>query len=102
MSKVWKTKFGLRRVRQDAPTLEEAIFAARGLTGNVPEQAEIAASLMGLRVEDVMPEVLKSSARNKGLTVVGLRRRDAPPRAVIVERRTSRRSASNRPFGSPS
>jgi len=102
MSKVWKTKFGLRRVRHDAPTLEEAIFAARGLTDNLPEQAEIAASLMGLRIEDVMPEVIKFSARNKALTVVGLRRRDAPPRAVVVERRTSRRSPSNRPFGTPS
>jgi len=102
MSKVWKTKFGLRRVRQDAPTLEEAIFAARGLTGNLPEQAEIAASLMGLRIEDVMPEVLKFSARTKALTVVGIRRKDAAPRAVVVERRTSRRPASHRPFGSPS
>ena len=102
MSKVWKTKFGLRRVRHDAPTLEEAIFAARGLTGNLTEQAEIAAALMGLRIEDVMPEVLKFSARNKALTVVGLRRKDAPPRAVVVERRTSRRPASSRPFGSPS
>jgi hypothetical protein len=102
MSKVWKTKFGLRRVRQDAPTLEEAIFAARGLTGNLTEQAEIAAALMGLRIEDVMPEVIKFSARNKALTVVGLRRKDAPPRAVVVERRTSRRPASSRPFGSPS
>lgn len=102
MSKVWKTKFGLRRVRHDAPTLEEAIFAARGLTGNLTEQAEIAAALMGLRTEDVMPEVLKFSARNKALTVVGLRRKDAAPRAVVVERRTSRRPASSRPFGSPS
>jgi hypothetical protein len=103
MSKVWKTKFGLRRVRHDAPTLEEAIFAARGLTGNLTEQAEIAAALMGLRIEDVMPEVIKFSARNKALTVVGLRRnKDAPPRAVVVERRTSRRPPSSRPFGSPS
>jgi hypothetical protein len=103
MSKVWKTKFGLRRVRHDAPTLEEAIFAARGLTGNLTEQAEIAAALMGLPIEDVMPEVIKLNARNKALTVVGLRRnKDAAPRAVVVERRTSRRPASSRPFGSPS
>jgi hypothetical protein len=102
MSKVWKTKFGLRRVRQDVPTLEEAIFAARGLTGNLPEQAEIAASLMGLRIEDVMPEVIKFSARHKSLTIIGLRRKDAAPRAVVVERRTSRRPASTRPFGSAS
>jgi hypothetical protein len=50
-----------------------------------------------------MPEVIKFSARNKALTVVGLRRhKDAAPRAVVVERRTSRRPASSRPFGSPS
>ena len=44
MSTTWKTKYGPRRVRNDPPTLEEAIFAARGLTEDVQEQVEIAAT----------------------------------------------------------
>ena len=46
MSEVWKTKYGSRRVRHDPPTLEEAIFAARGITDEIEGQAEIAASLL--------------------------------------------------------
>jgi hypothetical protein len=46
MSEVWNTKFGRRRVRHDPPTLQEAIVAASGLTDNLQEQVEIAASLM--------------------------------------------------------
>ena len=43
--KAWKTKYGPRRVRQELPTLEEAIFAAQGLSDDLDEQAAIAASL---------------------------------------------------------
>jgi hypothetical protein len=32
MSEDWQTKYGTRRVRRDPPTLEEAIFAAIGIT----------------------------------------------------------------------
>ena len=49
----WNTKYGPRRVRHDAPTLEEAIAAARDLSDELNEQAEIAASLMGLPYEEV-------------------------------------------------
>ncbi|HLN08718.1 MAG TPA: hypothetical protein VK281_07150, partial [Xanthobacteraceae bacterium] len=63
MSTVWKTKYGLRRVKRDAPTVAEAIFAARGLTDSPKEQAEIAASLMGLPVEQVTVEVMKLGAQ---------------------------------------
>ena len=38
MSEIWKTKYGPRRVRQEAPTLDEAIFAAKGLTDDAQEQ----------------------------------------------------------------
>ena len=48
MSEVWKTKYGPRRVRRDPPTVTEAVAAARGLTDDVQEQIEIAASLMDL------------------------------------------------------
>ena len=51
MATVWKTKYGTRRVRHDPPTLKEAIIAARGLTDELQQQAEIAAALMDLPVE---------------------------------------------------
>ena len=48
MSEDWNTKYGTRRVRRDPPTLEEAIFAAVGITDDQEAQAEIASALMGL------------------------------------------------------
>src|ERR1700736_5973832 len=48
MTKAWKTKYGPRRVRRDPPTLDEAIFAAQGLTDDPQAQVEIAASLLGV------------------------------------------------------
>ena len=51
MSEDWNTKYGPRRVRRDPPTLDEAIFAAIGITDDQHAQAEIAASLMGLPIE---------------------------------------------------
>jgi len=49
----WKTKYGPRRVRHEAPTLEEAIAAAQGLSAELDQQAEIAAALMGLPYDEV-------------------------------------------------
>ena len=60
MSEDWNTKYGRRRVRRDPPTLDEAIFAAIGITDDQEAQAEIAASLMGLPVESVQAEVKKA------------------------------------------
>jgi len=62
MSQDWNTKYGSRRVRRDPPTLEEAIFAAAGITEDQSEQAEIAASLMGMPIETVIAEVRKAGA----------------------------------------
>ncbi len=59
MSTTWKTKYGPRRVRHDPPTLEEAIFAARGLTDDVQEQVEIAAGLMELPPDEVRAALAK-------------------------------------------
>ena len=61
MSEDWKTKYGTRRVRRDPPTLEEAIFAAVGITEDHEQQAEIAAALMGMPIEPVLAEVKKTS-----------------------------------------
>ena len=52
MTTTWKTKYGPRRVKHDPPTLEEAIFAARGLTDDVDAQVEIAAGLMEAEPDD--------------------------------------------------
>ena len=62
MSEDWNTKYGTRRVRRDPPTLDEAIFAAIGITDDQEAQAEIAASLMGLPIESVPAEVKKVGA----------------------------------------
>ena len=42
MSEDWNTKYGTRRVRRDPPTLEEAIFAAVGITDDQQQQAGLA------------------------------------------------------------
>lgn len=98
MSKAWNTKYGPRRVRVEPPTLEEAIFAARGLTDDPHQQAEIAASLMDMPLEKVRVAVLKSSQR-KDINRVTYTRRGGAERAVVVERKVSRRPGSYRPLG---
>ena len=59
MSEDWNTKYGPRRVRRDPPTLDEAIFAAVGITDDHEQQAEIAAALMGMPYDTVLAEVKK-------------------------------------------
>lgn len=84
----WNTKYGSRRVRREPPTLQEAIFAAKGLTDSLQAQAEIAAELMGLPVESVRPEVLKSAHdRGRPTRTISI---DRGARAVVVERVTRR------------
>jgi hypothetical protein len=99
MSTVWNTKYGLRRVKEAAPTLAEAIFAAKGLVDDVEGQAEIAASLMGLPIEEVKAEILKAARRNVRLTEVSSFRRGAQ-RTVVVEHRAPRRINMQRRLGS--
>src|ERR1700686_5300911 len=91
MSGVWKTKYGPRRVRHDPPTLAEAVAAARGLTDDVQQQVEIAASLMDLPPEQVRPEVLKAGSPRKAVNTVAFVGRPGAPRTVVVERKPSRR-----------
>ncbi len=92
MSEDWNTKYGPRRVRRDPPTLEEAIFAASGITDDVQAQAEIASALMGLPLDQVLPEVKKASrvaARTNTRVITA--DQGTQQRAVVVERRTVRR-----------
>ncbi|HET7490966.1 MAG TPA: hypothetical protein VFK01_03730 [Bradyrhizobium sp.] len=99
MSQDWNTKYGPRRVRRDPPTLEEAIFAASGITDDQNEQAEIAAALMGLPIESVAAEVKKagrSLARASTRVIAG---EQGAQRSVVVERRVVRRFGNDKRTG---
>ena len=101
MSEDWNTKYGPRRVRRDPPTLEEAIFAASGITDDVQAQAEIASSLMGLPYDEVLAEVKKTarvSARTGTATRV-IAGEQGAQRSVVVERRVVRRFAIDKRTG---
>jgi hypothetical protein len=89
MTDVWETKDGMRRVRRDPPTTEEAVVAAQGLTDDVKEQVEIVASLMEISVDDARRVVMRMGQR-KDVNHVTVTGRVGTPRAVVVERRTSR------------
>jgi len=90
--KTWKTKYGPRRVRNDAPTLNEAIAAAQGLSDNIDEQAEIAASLMGVSREEARAELLKLAPPRKDVVkTIAFTGPASAPRTVVVERKPSRR-----------
>jgi hypothetical protein len=99
MSQDWNTKYGPRRVRRDPPTLEEAIFAAAGITEDLSEQAEIAASLMGMPIETVTAEVKKTSrvqARSATRVIAG---EQGAQRSIVVERRVVRRFGNDKRTG---
>ena len=65
MAATWKTKWGVRRVRRDTPTIEEALIAAESLANDPAQRAEIAASLMGMPVEEVKVLAAKQAARTR-------------------------------------
>ncbi|MET0677579.1 MAG: hypothetical protein ABW175_17425 [Bradyrhizobium sp.] len=99
MSEDWNTKYGTRRVRRDPPTLEEAIFAAVGITDDHQQQAEIAAALMGMPFEEVLAEVKRTSrtmARSATRIIAG---EQGAQRAVVVERRVVRRFGNDKRTG---
>jgi hypothetical protein len=88
----WITKHGTRRVRNDAPTLDQAIVAAQGLTDNLSEQAEIAAALMGLPLDEVRAALVKMGpAPKEPVQTVAFAGPASAPRTVVVERKPSRR-----------
>jgi hypothetical protein len=99
MSEDWITKYGSRRVRRDPPTLDEAIFAAIGITDDQAAQAEIAASLMGLPIEAVQAEVRKAgrlSARSSTRVIAG---EQGAQRSIVVERRVVRKFGNDKRTG---
>ena len=89
--KVWNTKYGPRRVKQALPTLQEAVFAAKGITDDIKSQIEIAAELVGMTPEEVRPEVMKSSHTDLRQTA-GTARDPGSARTFVVEKRIVRRA----------
>ena len=98
-SPTWNTKYGPRRVRHDPPTLEEAIFAARGLTDDVEEQVAIAAGLMEIPEDEVRAALRKSPPPRKPAATVAFTNRGGLHRSVVVEHKPSRRLASRPAVG---
>ena len=94
MSQDWITKYGPRRVRRDPPTLDEAIFAAIGITDDQQQQAEIAAALMRLPFDEVLAEVKKQSRANARATTRVIAGEQGAQRSVVVERPWSDDSAT--------
>jgi|SRR6476661_7822422 hypothetical protein len=89
MSVTWMTKYGARRVKVELPTLEDALFAAEGLTDDARQQINIAAALMQLPEDQVRAEAerLRKTRASRPQIVRGGRSHAA----VVVERRAPRR-----------
>jgi hypothetical protein len=87
-------------VRRDPPTLEEAIFAAIGITDDQEAQAEIAAALMGLPYEEVLAEVKKAArpvlGRSTTRVIAG---EQGAQRSIVVERRVVRKFGNDKRTG---
>jgi len=88
MDEVWETRDGLRRVRCDPPTLDDAVLAAQGLTDDLESQIEIVAALMSVPAEEARRAVLQTRRSDSRLTISG---RGGIVRAVVVERKSPRR-----------
>lgn len=90
MSVTWNTKWGVRRVRVEPPTVEEALIAAEGLSGDPLQQVQITADLMSLPVEEVKPAIdaiLKQRVR-RPRTIQPSQSRGG---TVVVERKVQRK-----------
>ena len=100
MSTTWVTKYGVRRVRVELPTLEDALFAAEGLTPDTTEQINIAAALMQLPVEKARAEaerILKNRPASQPTVRETIRGGRRPASRVVVERRSPRRIQRDSP-----
>ena len=91
MGAVWKTKYGMRRVRVDLPTLEEALYAAQGLTPDLGEQLNIAAELMDLPIEQVRAEAQRLGKRRARTSTLSGNGRTFG--VTVVQRRSQRRAS---------
>lgn len=94
------------RVRHDPPTIEEALYAAEGLTDEVDHQVFIAAQLMGASEDEVRKHVKPRTAvrrpqidrqfdrferpMERSNDQVYVSHRNGADRAVVVERKSAR------------
>lgn len=73
------------RVKNEPPTLEEAMAAAAGMSEEPAQQLEIAASLLGLSLDAETTRAL-NAARPRG-NVVDISTRGGASRTVVVEKK---------------
>ena len=98
MSEDWNTKYGPRRVRRDPPTLDEAIFAAIGITDDraagryrgVPHGHAL--RRRARRSEEAEPRIRASATR----VIAG---EQGAQRSIVVERRVVRRFGNDKRTG---
>lgn len=100
MGRVWMTKYGARSVRHEPPTLEEALSAAQDLTSDPDQKLQIAASLLGLPLDQIAGEaerIIARRAKTPEVVVIGDGRK-----TVIVERKAARQWPRNSMPSQPS
>ncbi|MFO1061280.1 MAG: hypothetical protein U1E53_30475 [Dongiaceae bacterium] len=85
------------RTRHEPPTLDEAIFAAQGLSDEIAAQIEITASLTGLAPDEVRSQVLERAALRRVEHHTVVTRRAGMAQRVVVERKPTRRLIPPRP-----
>jgi hypothetical protein len=85
------------RARHEPPTIREAIAAAEAMTSDREQQAEFAAGLMGIPVEEVRPYLKPAGSVRRGrLTTIGGASSQAGRQGVVVVERKIRRTMSLR------
>jgi hypothetical protein len=95
-AKAWNTKYGLRRVRQEDATIEEALAAAECMSDDRETQIELASQLMGLPQEEIRAALRKRAPVRKPIAVKSITLASGPaarPRMVVVETKRPRRAA---------
>ena len=73
------------KVRHEPPTLEEAIYAAQGVTADIEQQIEFAADLMSMPAAEMRPHVVKAAAKPQLSNRVFVPARSGMQRAVVIE-----------------
>ena len=73
------------KVRHEPPTLEDAIYAAQGITTDVEQQIEFAASLIDMPLEEIRPHVVKAAVKPPTSSRVFVPARSGMQRAVVIE-----------------
>jgi hypothetical protein len=79
------------RTRHEPPTLDEAVFAAQGMSDVLSEQVEIVAMLMGVSHDEASRRVMQNSRPQRTIARTVLSRRTGTERTVVVERKPTRR-----------